>query len=147
MRWRIGGLFDDRADDPDLPPPPAPPLLPLLGVVAAGGAVGALGRYAVAVALPHGRAGLPWATLLVNVLGCLLLGLLVAALPDAHWLRPFFGTGVLGGFTTFSTLALETDRLLTRAPVTALVYVALTLGLGLGAATLGLRLGSTGRAA
>lgn len=147
MRWWIGGLFDDRADDPDLPPLPAPPLLPLLGVVAAGGSCGALGRYALAVALPHSPSGLPWATLLANVVGCLLLGLIVAALPDAHWLRPFLGTGVLGGFTTFSTLALETDRLLARAPATALVYVALTLGLGLGAAVLGLRLGTAGRPA
>ncbi len=127
--------------DPDLPPVPVP-LLPLMLVVAVGGALGSLARYGVAVALPHGRAELPLATLLVNVLGCLLLGLLVGALPHSRWLRPLLGTGVLGGFTTFSTFALETDRLLDRAPAVAVLYVALSLLLGLMAAVLGLRAAS-----
>ena len=125
--------------DPDLPPAPAP-LLPLLLLVAVGGALGSLARYGVAVAMPPGRATLPVATLLVNVLGCLLLGVLVGALPRARWLRPLLGTGVLGGFTTFSTFALETDRLLARAPVVAVAYLALSLLLGLAAAAVGLRL-------
>jgi CrcB protein len=127
--------------DPDLPPQPAPLGLLLL-VVALGGATGSLARYGIAVALPHGRSELPVATLLVNVVGCLLLGLLVAGWPHARWLRPFLGTGVLGGFTTFSAFALETDRLLDRAPVVAVVYVALSVLLGLSAAALGLRLGA-----
>ena len=127
--------------DPDLPPEPAP-LLPLLLVVALGGALGSLARYGIAMALPHGRSELPVATLLVNVAGCLLLGVLVAGWPHARWLRPFAGTGVLGGFTTFSAFALETDRLLDRAPIVAIVYVGLSLLLGLLAAALGLRLGA-----
>ncbi|MBK5305203.1 MAG: CrcB family protein [Frankiaceae bacterium] len=126
--------------DPDLPPDPVP-LLPLLLVVAVGGVLGSLARYGIGVAMPHGRADLPLATLLVNVLGCLLLGVLVAARPHAMWMRPFLGTGVLGGFTTFSAFALETDRLLERAPVVAVVYVALSLAVGLSAAGVGLRLG------
>jgi CrcB protein len=125
-------------EDPDLPPQPVP-LLPLLLVVALGGALGSLARYGVAVAFPPGRSELPWGTLLVNVAGCLLLGLLVGGWPDARWLRPFAGTGVLGGFTTFSAFALETDRLLDRAQATALLYVGLSVVLGLGAARLGLR--------
>jgi CrcB protein len=125
-------------DDPDLPPVPVP-LLPLLVVVAAGGAVGALARYGVAEALPHGRSALPVGTLVVNVVGCLCLGLLVGLEPWARWLRPFLGTGVLGGFTTFSTFALETDRLLARAPGVAVLYAGLSLGVGLPAAALGLR--------
>lgn len=125
--------------DPDLPTVPVP-LVPLLLVVAVGGALGALARYGVGLALPHAGATLPTGTLLVNVTGCLLLGLLVGALPEARWLRPFAGTGVLGGFTTFSTFALETDRLIVTAPGVALMYVALSLLLGLGAAALGLRL-------
>lgn len=125
--------------DPDLAPVPVP-LVPLLLVVAVGGALGSLARYGLAEALPHSRGTLPVATLLVNVLGCLLLGLLVGTLPFARWLRPLLGTGVLGGFTTFSAVALETDQLLDRAPAVALVYVALSLLLGMGAATLGLRL-------
>jgi CrcB protein len=123
---------------PDLPPVPVP-LVPVLLVVSAGGALGALARYALALAIPHGRSELPVATLLVNVAGCLLLGLLVGLEPQARWLRPFLGTGVLGGFTTFSTFALETDRLLTRAPTVALLYVGLSLAAGVVAAATGLR--------
>jgi CrcB protein len=126
--------------DPDLPPAPVP-LLPLLLAVAVGGAIGSLGRYGVGELLPPGRSSLPVSTLLVNVAGSLALGLLVGALPRARWLRPFVGTGVLGGFTTFSAFALETDRLLGRAPVLAVVYVGLTLLLGLAAAWLGLLTG------
>jgi CrcB protein len=113
----------------------------LLLVTSAGGALGSLARYGIELALPHGRGELPVATLLVNVVGCLLLGGLVAGWPHARWWRPFLGTGVLGGFTTFSAFALETDRLLDRAPGVAVLYVALSLLLGLAAASLGLRLG------
>ncbi|MDT7571721.1 MAG: fluoride exporter [Actinomycetota bacterium] len=127
--------------DPDLPPEPAP-LGRLMLVVAAGGALGSLARYGVGIALPHGRGELPVATLLVNVVGALLLGVLVAGRPHARWLRPFLGTGVLGGFTTFSAFALETDRLIDRAPLLAASYVGLSVLLGLGAAGLGLRLGA-----
>jgi CrcB protein len=133
-----------HAVDHDLPPEPAP-LGVLLAVVAAGGALGSIARYGIDVALPHGRSDLPVATLLINVTGSLLLGLLVAARPHARWLRPFLGTGVLGGFTTFSAFSLETDRLLARTPGVAAGYVALSLALGLGAAAVGLRLGRAGR--
>jgi CrcB protein len=132
--------------DPDLPPV-AVPLLPLILVVAAGGAVGSLGRYGLALALPHDPAELPVATLLVNVVGCLLLGVLVGGWPTARWLRPFVGTGVLGGFTTFSAFALESDRLIDRAPAVAALYVALSVLLGLAGAAAGLRLGSLRRPA
>jgi CrcB protein len=132
--------FGEHTADPDLPPESAPLGLLLL-VVAAGGVLGSLARYGVAVALPHGSGELPVATLLVNAVGCLLLGVLVAGWPNATWMRPFIGTGVLGGFTTFSAFALETDRLLDRAPAVAALYVGLSLLLGLGAAAAGLRLG------
>lgn len=115
--------------------------LPRLAVlVAVGGAVGGLARWRLALALPP-SGGLPVATLVTNAAGCLLLGALLARTADAR-LRALLGTGVLGGFTTVSTFALETDRLLVRAPGTALAYVVLSLATGVGAAALGRRLGS-----
>ena len=115
-----------------------------LVLVALGGALGSLGRYGLAAALPHGRTGLPLATLLVNAVGCLLLGVL-ASRPTQHWVRPLVGTGVLGGFTTFSAFALETDRLLQSAPPVAAAYLALTVLLGLAAAQTGVHLGNRRR--
>jgi CrcB protein len=83
---------------------------PVLAVVAAGGALGALARWGVGLALPTHPGALPWPTLAVNVLGCLLMGVLLGVLSRrrAHpLLRPFAGTGVLGGFTTFSGYAVD----------------------------------------
>lgn len=83
-------------------------------VIAAGGALGALARYAVALALP--AAGFPWATLLVNVSGSLAIGVLMVLLTEVagrpHRLaRPFVGVGLLGGYTTFSTYAVDAHLL------------------------------------
>lgn len=76
--------------------------------VAVGGAVGAVLRWALELAIPTD--GWPWATLLTNVLGCAALAVLVVH-DDRHhhprWLRPGVGTGLLGGFTTFSTYAVQ----------------------------------------
>ncbi len=84
-------------------------------LAALGGALGALARWAVGAALPSSPAGWPWATLLVNLGGCLLLGALLAVLaartPEAWWPRPFLAVGVLGGFTTYSAFAVEVVRL------------------------------------
>ncbi|MEV5442306.1 CrcB family protein [Streptomyces sp. NPDC052644] len=105
---------------------------PLLGAVAVGGALGAGARYGMAVALPAVPGGFPWATLWTNVIGCALMGVF-AVLADEVWrphrlLRPLVGTGMLGGFTTFSTYALETRALLERGrTVTASGYLAGTL--------------------
>lgn len=101
-------------------------------LAAAGGALGALARAGVAGLLPRDADGWPWATLLVNVLGCLLLGLLLAVLavrrPDAEQLRVFLGTGVLGGFTTYSAFALEvTDLVVAGRPVAAGCYALLSV--------------------
>ncbi|GAA1893338.1 fluoride efflux transporter FluC [Lapillicoccus jejuensis] len=137
---------EDPDLDPDLDPvtPATPPDVVVAGVVALGGVVGSLGRWGVALGLPTAHHGLPWATLLVNVSGSLALGLLLGLLgrlPRAHPLwRPALGTGVLGGWTTFSTLTSETRDLLGHAPGVALAYVALSLLLGLAAALAGLRL-------
>ena len=103
----------------------------LLVAVALGGVLGSLGRYAVGVALPHDPGAFPWSTLLVNVTGAFAMGLLVAFLvdrPGAHRLaRPFVGVGVLGGWTTFSTLAVDVVALTAADEVQgALAYVAAT---------------------
>jgi len=84
-------------------------------LAALGGALGALVRWAVSVALPHSPGTWPGSTLLVNLLGCLLIGALLAVLlarfPHSPWLRPFLAVGVLGGFTTYSTFAVDVVRL------------------------------------
>jgi CrcB protein len=84
-------------------------------LAALGGALGALARWAVATALPASPGGWPWATLLVNLTGCLLIGVLLAVLlarfPTSTRLRPFLAVGVLGGYTTFSTFAVDVVRL------------------------------------
>jgi fluoride exporter len=124
----------------------APVDLAVLATVALGGVLGSLGRYAVGVALPHGDGAFPWATLLVNVSGAFAMGLLVAYLvdrPGAHRLaRPFVGVGVLGGWTTFSALALEVVELgaADRAQ-TALAYVVATFLVGSLAVAAGSSLG------
>ncbi|NCU19417.1 fluoride efflux transporter CrcB [Candidatus Falkowbacteria bacterium] len=78
--------------------------------VAAGGALGASLRYVVNVAA--GRvfgAGFPWGTVIVNVAGSFLMGVLVVVLAHKGGTRyaPFLMTGVLGGFTTFSAFSLD----------------------------------------
>ncbi|MEV0392788.1 fluoride efflux transporter CrcB [Polymorphospora rubra] len=87
----------------------------VLAVVAAGGALGSAARYGLAEAWPGPAGGFPWATLVTNLIGCALLGVLmqiVTTRPGIHPLvRPFLGTGLLGGFTTFSTYAVETRDL------------------------------------
>jgi len=112
--------------------------------VAAGGALGSVARWTVAEALPHAPGSMPWSTLTVNVTGALLLGILVGVVTTV-WshtalLRPFLGTGVLGGYTTFSTAMVDLRHLLPSLGL-AVAYVALTLGLGLAAAALGDGLG------
>ncbi|WCB95076.1 Putative fluoride ion transporter CrcB 1 [Baekduia alba] len=87
-----------------------------LAAVFAGGFLGAIARAEVAEALPVHRGQWPWATFLVNVAGALLLGYfttrLTERLPPSAYRRPFLGTGICGGLTTFSTLQLELLHLL-----------------------------------
>ena len=102
------------------------------GGVAAGGALGALARAAVAHAVPHPPDTFAWGTFAVNVSGCLLIGALMAALPWAGrgrpLLRPFLGVGVLGGYTTFSTYAVDAHAAFAAgAPVTAVAYLGSTV--------------------
>jgi fluoride exporter len=107
-------------------------MIRVLLVVGAGGALGALARWAVGLAFPHPAGAFPWSTFAINVLGCLLMGVLIVEITEvrrAHPLvRPFAGTGVLGGFTTFSTYATDTDQLVAAGRITtALLYAGATL--------------------
>ncbi len=104
----------------------------LVLAVALGGVVGAEARYALAELMPHGTGAWPWATLVTNVVGSGLIGVLMALLATAgrppRLVRPLLGTGVLGGFTTFSTFALDLHGLLlAHRPGVALAYVAASL--------------------
>jgi len=104
----------------------------VLGVVALGGAAGAVGRYGLSVGMPHRPGTFPWATFVTNVTGCLLIGVLMVLITEvwaAHrLLRPFLGTGVLGGYTTFSTYVVDVQRAAgAGAPWVALAYLSLTL--------------------
>lgn len=87
----------------------------VLAAVAVGGVAGAEARYGIGSALPRSSGEFPWATLLINVSGCLLIGVLmvlVLELSSPHRLaRPLLGIGVLGGYTTFSTFAVEVLQL------------------------------------
>ena len=114
--------------------------MPLL-LVAVGGAAGAGARHGLDLLVPGTPGGLPLGTLLTNLVGCLLLGLLVARRPDDPVLRPLLGTGFLGGVTTFSALALQVDRLLVDRPLVALGHLAATMLGGLLCVAAGLRLG------
>jgi CrcB protein len=119
-----------------------------LVVIAAGGVVGSLARYGVALAIGPWHTGQwPWATLVVNVLGCLAIGVIassamVASGPD--WLRPLLVTGVLGGFTTFSAFALETGLLMDAgSELLAAMYVSVTMVAGLLAVRAGVAIGGS----
>jgi CrcB protein len=104
-------------------------------LAALGGALGALARWAVAAGLPSSPGGWPWSTLLVNLTGCFLLGALFAVLaarfPTAAWPRPFLAVGVLGGFTTYSTFAVDVVGLVEDgAPWVAAGYVLVSVAGG-----------------
>lgn len=113
---------------------------------ALGGALGALARWALGSALPHSPGDWPWSTLLVNLTGCLAIGALLAVLlarfPHSPWLRPFLAVGVLGGFTTYSTFAVEVVELTGsgRGPLAVAYVLASVLG-GVFAVVVGLVLG------
>ncbi len=111
-------------------------------LAALGGAIGAVARWGAAEVLPPTAGGWPWATLLVNLTGCFLLGVLIAVLaarsPEPAWVRPFLAVGVLGGYTTYSTFAVEVVRLVEDgAAVLAAGYVLLSVGGSVAAVALG----------
>lgn len=129
---------------------------PVVAVVAVGGAVGALLRYGASRVWPNGsdahavwrtgEAAFPWTTLLVNAVGCFLMGVLTVALKERftgapRLLNPLLGTGVLGGFTTFSSYTDDVRRLFENdQPATAVGYLVLTVAAALAGVVLGVAL-------
>lgn len=110
-----------------------------------GGMLGTAARLAVAMLIPD-AASFPAATLIVNVVGAMLIGVLAARFRGGRGgrgadLRVFFGAGVLGGFTTYSAFAVGSIHLWSDAALLAAAYALATLVLGVSAAAVGMRLG------
>jgi CrcB protein len=110
--------------------------LRIAGAVALGGVGGAGARWAVTLGIPWNPPAFPWATMMVNLLGCVAIGLLLTlwteGSPPAWWVRPMVAVGFVGGFTTFSALAVEGVRLVEAgAPGVALSYVVASVVVGL----------------
>jgi CrcB protein len=100
-------------------------------LVFVGGGLGSVSRYLIGKALPATTSGFPVGTLAVNLLGCVLVGLLFRLVPSMQTdsaQRAAMIVGFCGGFTTFSAFSLETATLLTtgRAGL-AMAYVATTV--------------------
>ena len=115
-----------------------------LAIVALGGAVGTGLRYVITLVVPR-WAGVPIATLGINVVGAFLLGLLLELLADRSldtgWSRRIrlgVGTGGLGGFTTYSALATETAALAITRPGVAIGYAFGTVLIGAAASIAGI---------
>ena len=112
--------------------------------VALGGAIGASLRYLTNVGARNLLGpGYPFGTLIVNILGSFLMGVLVVVLAKkgGNHLAPFLMTGILGGFTTFSAFSLDTLTLWERGEATgALLYVAASVLFSLAAIVAGLAL-------
>ena len=106
-------------------------------LVFVGGAIGTTVRYLLSAAVPT-VGGVPLITLVINVTGAFVLGWLLETLalrgPDAgrrRDLRLFAGTGILGGYTTYSSFAVDTDGLfVANAPVSGVGYAAATIVIG-----------------
>ncbi|MFC7788248.1 fluoride efflux transporter FluC [Microbacterium sp. MAHUQ-60] len=116
--------------------PSARTVLRRAALVALGGTLGTTARLGLGMLIPDAAAGV----LTANIVGALLLGMLTARLPASD-LRIFLGTGVLGGFTTYSAFAVDSVQLWASAPLLSVGYVVVSLGVGIAAAGLGLRLG------
>ena len=103
-------------------------------IVGLGGAVGAICRYLITLLPVHPENGFPIKTFMINVIGSFIIGL-VAALAAKNAMNPkavlFLKVGICGGFTTFSSFALETEGLLEKGSTgIAMLYVILSLVCG-----------------
>jgi len=117
----------------------------VVAVIAAGGVVGAALRYQAGLWWPTRTGTFPWTTFGINVVGCALIGVLLVLVTDVFTRqrlpRPLLGTGVLGGFTTFSTYAVDIQRLVATGHATlGLADLAGTVVAALAAVTVATRL-------
>ncbi|MFY9783546.1 MAG: CrcB family protein [Acidimicrobiales bacterium] len=108
-----------------------------------GGALGAVARYWVTLALPTSAGHFPWSTFTINVTGSAILGflliLLIEQFPRGRLARPFIGSGILGAYTTFSTLEVDTLLLFRdNAVLTGVTYLVSSLLAGLVAMWIGM---------
>lgn len=107
-----------------------------LAAVFAGGALGAVARAALGTLAVADPATWPWPTFTVNIVGAFLVGYfttrLLERLPLSSYRRPLLGTGLCGGLTTFSTMQLETLKMIEHghwALATAYTVTSIVLGL------------------
>ncbi|HZU73953.1 MAG TPA: fluoride efflux transporter CrcB [Acidimicrobiales bacterium] len=115
----------------------------VLASIAAGGALGTLARYLLASVVHRSPGSFPWATFWTNVTGSFVLGLVLVLIlerfPPTRYLRAFIATGFCGAFTTFSTLAVETELLVRSGhAAVALTYAGVSLAAGLVAVWMGM---------
>jgi CrcB protein len=112
-----------------------------LAAVFAGGALGTLARAALSTLTVPNPASWPWPTFTVNIVGAFLVGYfttrLLERLPPSSYRRPLLGTGLCGGLTTFSTMQVETLRMIEGGHVLlAATYTIVSIVLGFLAAHL-----------
>ena len=115
----------------------------LMILVGIGGAIGAMLRYVISDIMPSD--GLPYGTIIVNLLGSLILGIMFGAIAADALISQdnllLFGTGLLGAFTTMSTFAKETVNLSENEMSTTFLYVILTIFGSIGLAWSGYKVG------
>ena len=108
-------------------------------LVGAGGFTGSVLRYLVSLFISDKN--FPWATLIINITGCFLIGLLAAVINQNNTAKLLLATGLCGGFTTFSALSLDAVKLLQQQQFTkAFLYISLSFILGICASFAGMYL-------
>jgi len=115
----------------------------ILVALGCGGVMGAVARYAVSLAIPTAVNHFPWSTFIINLSGSAVLGflliLLIEQFPRGRLVRPLVGSGVIGAYTTFSTLEVDTLLLFRGHDIaTGVLYLTSSLLGGLVAVWLGM---------